>query len=132
MCNLQIRHEVSFKNVTHKICSDACFNRYRMANGLVMNCCEQCGNYLPNRATANHYLLVDGQQKRFCTQNCIRDYKQVSLPVWLAGSERAGLSQVDINLLNGETQWEYMLPKGQGSPDINPCSGIDMVISALG
>uniref|UniRef100_A0A9J8BHI9 Zinc finger MYM-type containing 2 n=1 Tax=Cyprinus carpio carpio TaxID=630221 RepID=A0A9J8BHI9_CYPCA len=74
----EIRHEVSFKNVTHKICSDACFNRYRMANGLIMNCCEQCGNYLPSRATANHFLLIDGQQKRFCCQNCIRDYKQVS------------------------------------------------------
>ncbi|XP_051565424.1 zinc finger MYM-type protein 2-like [Myxocyprinus asiaticus] len=72
----EIRHEVSFKNVTHKICSDACFNRYRMANGLVMNCCEQCGNYLPSRATANYFLLIDGQQKRFCCQNCIRDYKQ--------------------------------------------------------
>uniref|UniRef100_A0A8C1GK68 Zinc finger, MYM-type 2 n=1 Tax=Cyprinus carpio TaxID=7962 RepID=A0A8C1GK68_CYPCA len=72
----EIRHEVSFKNVTHKICSDACFNRYRMANGLIMNCCEQCGNYLPSRATANHFLLIDGQQKRFCCQNCIRDYKQ--------------------------------------------------------
>uniref|UniRef100_A0AAR2JYU1 TRASH domain-containing protein n=1 Tax=Pygocentrus nattereri TaxID=42514 RepID=A0AAR2JYU1_PYGNA len=73
----EIRHEVSFKNVTHKICSDACFNRYRMANGLIMNCCEQCGNYLPSRATANHFLLIDGQQKRFCCQNCVRDYKQV-------------------------------------------------------
>ncbi|TRY89776.1 hypothetical protein DNTS_000015 [Danionella cerebrum] len=72
----EIRHEVSFKNVTHKICSDACFNRYRMANGLIMNCCEQCGNYLPSRASANHFLLIDGQQKRFCCQNCIRDYKQ--------------------------------------------------------
>uniref|UniRef100_A0AAR2IXG4 TRASH domain-containing protein n=1 Tax=Pygocentrus nattereri TaxID=42514 RepID=A0AAR2IXG4_PYGNA len=72
----EIRHEVSFKNVTHKICSDACFNRYRMANGLIMNCCEQCGNYLPSRATANHFLLIDGQQKRFCCQNCVRDYKQ--------------------------------------------------------
>uniref|UniRef100_A0A8C1SWQ3 Zinc finger, MYM-type 2 n=1 Tax=Cyprinus carpio TaxID=7962 RepID=A0A8C1SWQ3_CYPCA len=75
----EIRHEVSFKNVTHKICSDACFNRYRMANGLIMNCCEQCGNYLPSRATASHFLLIDGQQKRFCCQNCIRDYKQVSV-----------------------------------------------------
>ncbi|MEQ2157549.1 hypothetical protein GOODEAATRI_002934 [Goodea atripinnis] len=71
-----IRHEVSFKNVTHKICSDTCFNVYRKANGLIMNCCEQCGDYLPSRASANHFLLVDGQQKRFCCQNCIRDYKQ--------------------------------------------------------
>lgn len=77
-CCLQIRHEVSFKTVTHKICSDACFNVYRRANGLIMNCCEQCGDYLPSRASANHSLLVDGQQKRFCCQNCIREYKQVS------------------------------------------------------
>ncbi|XP_017285668.1 zinc finger MYM-type protein 2 [Kryptolebias marmoratus] len=72
----EIRHEVSFKTVTHKICSDACFNVYRRANGLIINCCEQCGDYLPNRATANHFLLVDGQQKRFCCQNCIKDFKQ--------------------------------------------------------
>ncbi|KAM7406900.1 hypothetical protein PAMA_002883 [Pampus argenteus] len=72
----EIRHEVSFKTVTHKICSDTCFNVYRRANGLIMNCCEQCGDYLPSRASANHFLLVDGQQKRFCCQNCIRDYKQ--------------------------------------------------------
>nr|XP_040057953.1 zinc finger MYM-type protein 2 isoform X3 [Gasterosteus aculeatus aculeatus] len=72
----EIRHEVSFKTVTHKICSDACFNVYRRANGLIMNCCEQCGDYLPSRASANHFLLVDGQQKRFCCQNCIQDFKQ--------------------------------------------------------
>ncbi|XP_061782084.1 zinc finger MYM-type protein 2 isoform X2 [Nerophis lumbriciformis] len=74
----EIRHEVSFKTVTHKICSDMCFNVYRRANGLIMNCCEQCGDYLPNRASANHFLLVDGQQKRFCCQNCIRDFKQAN------------------------------------------------------
>uniref|UniRef100_A0A3Q3K7M6 TRASH domain-containing protein n=1 Tax=Monopterus albus TaxID=43700 RepID=A0A3Q3K7M6_MONAL len=73
----EIRHEVSFKTVTHKICSDACFNVYRRANGLIMNCCEQCGDYLPSRASANHFLLVDGQQKRFCCQNCLKEYKQV-------------------------------------------------------
>ncbi|KAF7645617.1 hypothetical protein LDENG_00201200, partial [Lucifuga dentata] len=73
----EIRHEVSFKTVTHKICSDVCFNVYRMANGLIMNCCEQCGDYLPNRASANHFLLIDGQQKRFCCQNCIREFKQI-------------------------------------------------------
>ncbi|XP_077392651.1 zinc finger MYM-type protein 2 isoform X2 [Festucalex cinctus] len=72
----EIRHEVSFKTVTHKICSDMCFNAYRRANGLIMNCCEQCGDYLPSRASANHFLLVDGQQKRFCCQKCIRDFKQ--------------------------------------------------------
>ncbi|XP_061697515.1 zinc finger MYM-type protein 2 isoform X2 [Syngnathoides biaculeatus] len=72
----EIRHEVSFKTVTHKICSDMCFNVYRRANGLIMNCCEQCGDYLPTRPSANHFLLVDGQQKRFCCQKCIKDFKQ--------------------------------------------------------
>ncbi|MGH0171256.1 UNVERIFIED_CONTAM: hypothetical protein FKN15_060846 [Acipenser sinensis] len=72
----EIRHEVSFKNVTHKICSDHCFNRYRMTNGLIMNCCEQCGEHLQTKSTANHFLIIDGQQKRFCCQNCVKDYKQ--------------------------------------------------------
>ncbi|EPY87110.1 hypothetical protein CB1_000273061 [Camelus ferus] len=72
-----IRHEVSFKNMTHKLCSDHCFNRYRMANGLIMNCCEQCGEYLPSKGAGNNVLVIDGQQKRFCCQSCVSEYKQV-------------------------------------------------------
>ncbi|KAF4787660.1 zinc finger MYM-type protein 2 isoform X1 [Turdus rufiventris] len=72
----QIRHEVSFKNMTHKLCSDHCFNRYRMANGLIMNCCEHCGEYLPSKGAGNNVLTIDGQQKRFCCQNCVGEYKQ--------------------------------------------------------
>ncbi|XP_038617423.1 zinc finger MYM-type protein 2 isoform X3 [Tachyglossus aculeatus] len=80
----EIRHEVSFKNMTHKLCSDHCFNRYRMANGLIMNCCEQCGEYLPSKGAGNNVLMVDGQQKRFCCQSCVSDYKQVgSHPTFL-------------------------------------------------
>ncbi|XP_016277329.1 zinc finger MYM-type protein 2 isoform X4 [Monodelphis domestica] len=73
----EIRHEVSFKNMTHKLCSDHCFNRYRMANGLIMNCCEQCGEYLPSKGAGNNVLIIDGQQKRFCCQSCVSEYKQV-------------------------------------------------------
>ncbi|XP_060626946.2 zinc finger MYM-type protein 2 isoform X1 [Anolis sagrei] len=72
----EIRHEVSFKNMTHKLCSDHCFNRYRMANGLIMNCCEHCGEYLPSKGAANNILVVDGEPKRFCCQNCVCEYKQ--------------------------------------------------------
>uniref|UniRef100_A0A8C3P4X1 Zinc finger MYM-type containing 2 n=1 Tax=Cyanoderma ruficeps TaxID=181631 RepID=A0A8C3P4X1_9PASS len=72
----EIRHEVSFKNMTHKLCSDHCFNRYRMANGLIMNCCEHCGEYLPSKGAGNNVLTIDGQQKRFCCQNCLGEYKQ--------------------------------------------------------
>uniref|UniRef100_A0A8C5E558 TRASH domain-containing protein n=1 Tax=Gouania willdenowi TaxID=441366 RepID=A0A8C5E558_GOUWI len=74
----EIRHEVSFKTVTHKICSDACFNVYRRANGLIMNCCEQCGDYLSSRPSANYFVLVDGQQKRFCCHNCSKEFKQAN------------------------------------------------------
>ncbi|XP_063161856.1 zinc finger MYM-type protein 2 isoform X4 [Candoia aspera] len=77
----EIRHEVSFKNMTHKLCSDHCFNRYRMANGLIMNCCEHCGEYLPSKGAANNILMVDGEPKRFCCQSCVSEYKQtLSVP----------------------------------------------------
>uniref|UniRef100_A0A8C3EG09 Zinc finger MYM-type containing 2 n=1 Tax=Corvus moneduloides TaxID=1196302 RepID=A0A8C3EG09_CORMO len=76
----EIRHEVSFKNMTHKLCSDHCFNRYRMANGLIMNCCEHCGEYLPSKGAGNNVLTIDGQQKRFCCQNCVGEYKARTEP----------------------------------------------------
>uniref|UniRef100_A0A3B4Z321 Zinc finger MYM-type containing 2 n=1 Tax=Stegastes partitus TaxID=144197 RepID=A0A3B4Z321_9TELE len=98
----EIRHEVSFKTVTHKICSDACFNVYRRANGLIMNCCEQCGDYLPSRASANHFLLVDGQQKRFCCQNCIKEYKQVMLAHLQAHSKLASCLTCKTLIKTGE------------------------------
>ncbi|XP_078515001.1 zinc finger MYM-type protein 2 [Lissotriton helveticus] len=72
----EIRHEVSFKSMTHKLCSDHCFNRYRMANGLIMNCCEQCGEYLPSKGAGNNFLIIDGAQKRFCSSACVSEFKQ--------------------------------------------------------
>ncbi|XP_047410112.1 zinc finger MYM-type protein 5 isoform X2 [Sciurus carolinensis] len=71
----EIRHEVSVNNVTHKLCSNHCFNKYRLANGLIMNCCEQCGEYMPNKNAGNN-ILIGGQQKRFCSQSCVTEYKQ--------------------------------------------------------
>ncbi|XP_011814403.1 PREDICTED: zinc finger MYM-type protein 5 isoform X1 [Colobus angolensis palliatus] len=73
----EIRHEVSVNNVTHKLCSDHCFNKYRLANGLIMNCCEHCGEYMPSKSTGNNILVIGGQQKRFCCQSCINEYKQM-------------------------------------------------------
>ncbi|XP_018895498.2 zinc finger MYM-type protein 5 isoform X1 [Gorilla gorilla gorilla] len=73
----EIRHEVSVNNVTHKLCSNHCFNKYRLANGLIMNCCEHCGEYMPSKSTGNNILVIGGQQKRFCCQSCINEYKQM-------------------------------------------------------
>nr|XP_042711244.1 zinc finger MYM-type protein 2 isoform X4 [Chrysemys picta bellii] len=82
----EIRHEVSFKNMTHKLCSDHCFNRYRMAKGLIMNCCEHCGEYLPSKGAGNNVLTIDGQQKRFCCQNCVGEYKQNKVYQFCSGT----------------------------------------------
>ncbi|XP_030778207.1 zinc finger MYM-type protein 5 isoform X2 [Rhinopithecus roxellana] len=73
----EIRHEISVNNVTHKLCSNHCFNKYRLANGLTMNCCEHCGEYMPSKSTGNNILGIGGQQKRFCCQSCINEYKQM-------------------------------------------------------
>ncbi|CAK7321426.1 Zinc finger MYM-type protein 5 [Vulpes lagopus] len=73
----EIRHEVSVNNVIHKLCSNQCFNKYRLANGLIMNCCEQCGEYLPCKSAGNNVLIVEGQQTRFCCQGCVHEYKQM-------------------------------------------------------
>ncbi|XP_028713979.1 zinc finger MYM-type protein 2 isoform X2 [Peromyscus leucopus] len=107
----EIRHEVSFKNMTHKLCSDHCFNRYRMANGLIMNCCEQCGEYLPSKGAGNNVLVIDGQQKRFCCQSCVSEYKQV-------GSHPSFLKEVrdhmqDSFLMQPEALSMQSSPNGQ-------------------
>ncbi|XP_036766066.2 zinc finger MYM-type protein 5 isoform X1 [Manis pentadactyla] len=73
----EIRHEVSINNVIHKLCSNQCFNKYRFANGLVMNCCEQCGEYLPSKSAGNNVLIIEGPQMRFCCQGCVNEYKQM-------------------------------------------------------
>ncbi|XP_045653101.1 zinc finger MYM-type protein 5 isoform X3 [Ursus americanus] len=73
----EIRHEVSVNNVIHKLCSNQCFNKYRLANGLIMNCCEQCGEYLPSKSAGNNVLIIEGQQTRFCCYGCVNEYKQM-------------------------------------------------------
>ncbi|XP_050999136.1 zinc finger MYM-type protein 5 [Acomys russatus] len=77
ICNKlgEVRHEISINNITHKLCSNNCFNEYRLTNGLIMNCCEQCGKYMPKNT--GHNFLITGQQKRFCGQDCANVYKEI-------------------------------------------------------
>ncbi|XP_059540116.1 zinc finger MYM-type protein 5 isoform X1 [Myotis daubentonii] len=79
ICNklTEIRHEVSVNNVTHKLCSNHCFNKYRLTNGLIMNCCEHCGEYLPSKGSGSIVLVIDGQEVTFCCQSCANEYKQM-------------------------------------------------------
>ncbi|XP_051688110.2 zinc finger MYM-type protein 4 isoform X6 [Oryctolagus cuniculus] len=78
MCqkNAVIRHEVNYQNVVHKLCSDACFSKFRSANNLTMNCCENCGGYCYSGSGQCHMLQIEGQSKKFCSSTCVTAYKQ--------------------------------------------------------
>lgn len=76
--SVQIQHEVSNGNVIHRICSDACFTKFRATKGLKTNCCDNCGLYIYNKGLPLEYLFHEGQQKRFCNSACLNSYKKVS------------------------------------------------------
>ncbi|OXB66387.1 hypothetical protein ASZ78_011921 [Callipepla squamata] len=78
MCqkNAVIRHEVNYQNVVHKLCSDACFSKFRSANNLTMNCCENCGGYCYSGSGQCRMLQIEGQLKKFCSSTCVTLYKQ--------------------------------------------------------
>ncbi|KAM9031322.1 zinc finger MYM-type protein 4 isoform 5-T5 [Sarcophilus harrisii] len=85
MCqkNAVIRHEVNYQNVVHKLCSDACFSKFRSANNLTMNCCENCGGYCYSGSGQCHMLQIEGQSKKFCSSTCVTAYKQKSAKITL-------------------------------------------------
>ncbi|XP_043848255.1 zinc finger MYM-type protein 4 isoform X2 [Dromiciops gliroides] len=85
MCqkNAIIRHEVNYQNVVHKLCSDACFSKFRSANNLTMNCCENCGGYCYSGSGQCHMLQIEGQSKKFCSSTCVTAYKQKSAKITL-------------------------------------------------
>ncbi|XP_070616162.1 zinc finger MYM-type protein 3 isoform X2 [Erythrolamprus reginae] len=72
----EIQHEVSNGSVVHRICSDACFTKFRATKGLKTNCCDSCGLYLYNKGSPLEFLHHEGQQKRFCNSACLNGYKK--------------------------------------------------------
>ncbi|XP_032083868.1 zinc finger MYM-type protein 3 isoform X3 [Thamnophis elegans] len=72
----EIQHEVSNGSVVHRICSDACFTKFRATKGLKTNCCDSCGLYLYNKGAPLEFLFHEGQQKRFCNPTCLNSYKK--------------------------------------------------------
>ncbi|XP_075709471.1 zinc finger MYM-type protein 4 [Rhinoderma darwinii] len=79
--NAVIRHEVNYQNVVHKLCSDVCFSKFRSANNLTMNCCENCGGYCYSGSGQCHLLNIDGQCKKFCSSSCVTTFKQKSAKI---------------------------------------------------
>ncbi|XP_062050483.1 zinc finger MYM-type protein 5 isoform X1 [Lepus europaeus] len=116
-CKLtEIRHEVSVNNVTHKLCSNHCFKKYRLANGLIMNCCEQCGVYMPDKTTGISIQTIGGQQQRFCCQSCFNEYQQDMKP--LSASENRKRNAVrEKNEGNSYGSSNTLLEKIEGIPE---------------
>ncbi|XP_042681420.1 zinc finger MYM-type protein 3 isoform X2 [Centrocercus urophasianus] len=78
----EVQHEVSNGNVVHRICSDACFTKFRATKGLKTNCCDYCGLYIYNKGMPVEYLFHEGQQKRFCNSSCLNSYKKKNTRVY--------------------------------------------------
>ncbi|NWX97284.1 ZMYM3 protein, partial [Nothoprocta ornata] len=78
----EIQHEVSNGSVVHRICSDACFTKFRATKGLKTNCCDNCGLYIYNKGLPLEYLFHEGQQKRFCNSTCLNSYKKKNTRVY--------------------------------------------------
>ncbi|XP_071623744.1 zinc finger MYM-type protein 4-like isoform X3 [Heliangelus exortis] len=100
MCqkNAVIRHEVNYQNVVHKLCSDACFSKFRSANNLTMNCCENCGGYCYSGSGQCHTLQIEGHSKKFCNAACVTAYKQKSAkitPCTLCKSLRSSAEMIE-------------------------------------
>lgn len=58
----------------HKMCSDACFNRFRTVNNLSMAGCACCGSYCVNKPIM---LKMDDSSKTLCDTECLLKYKEV-------------------------------------------------------
>ncbi|KAG8448282.1 hypothetical protein GDO86_015395 [Hymenochirus boettgeri] len=78
----EIQHEVSNGNVVHRLCSDSCFTKFRATKGLKTNCCDNCGIYIYNKGLPLEYLFHEGQQKRFCNEACLNNYKKKNTKVY--------------------------------------------------
>ncbi|XP_030360216.1 zinc finger MYM-type protein 4 isoform X8 [Strigops habroptila] len=109
MCqkNAVIRHEVNYQNVVHKLCSDACFSKFRSANNLTMNCCENCGGYCYSGSGQCHVLQIEGQSKKFCSSTCVTAYKQKSAkitPCTLCKALRSSAEMIESTNNLGKTE----------------------------
>ncbi|KAM4538768.1 zinc finger MYM-type protein 4-like isoform 2-T2 [Odontesthes bonariensis] len=66
------KHEVILNGAVHKMCSDACFNRFRSVNNLLMAGCANCGSYCHTKPLM---LKMEGASKTLCDNNCLEKYK---------------------------------------------------------
>uniref|UniRef100_A0A3Q3QKM4 TRASH domain-containing protein n=1 Tax=Monopterus albus TaxID=43700 RepID=A0A3Q3QKM4_MONAL len=67
------KHEVILSGAVHKLCSDACFNRFRTVNNLSMAGCANCGSFSHTKPLM---LKVEEGNKTLCNTECLAKYKE--------------------------------------------------------
>ncbi|XP_029370196.1 zinc finger MYM-type protein 4-like [Echeneis naucrates] len=89
------KHEVILSGSVHKICSDACFNRFRTVNNLSLAGCANCGSYCHSKPLM---LKMQDSNKTLCNIECLSKYKEktkLSLPCTMCRTTRVLAEMVD-------------------------------------
>ncbi|KAG7500671.1 hypothetical protein JOB18_025701 [Solea senegalensis] len=78
MCNrfCSSKHEVILSDNVHKLCSDACFSRFRSLRNLAMAGCANCGSYCHSKPLL---LKMEGGNKTLCNATCLAKYKEKTM-----------------------------------------------------
>uniref|UniRef100_A0A673AZJ2 TRASH domain-containing protein n=1 Tax=Sphaeramia orbicularis TaxID=375764 RepID=A0A673AZJ2_9TELE len=79
------KHEVTLNGNVHKICSDACFNRFRTMNKLSMASCAFCGAFY---GTKPLLLKLEDSSKTLCNLECLNKFKETSHTCTMCRSTR--------------------------------------------
>ncbi|XP_037831690.1 zinc finger MYM-type protein 4 isoform X2 [Kryptolebias marmoratus] len=67
------KHEVVLSGTVHRMCSDACFNRFRTVNNLTMAGCANCGSFCHSKPLL---LKMDDGSKTLCNSECLALFKE--------------------------------------------------------
>ncbi|XP_049890849.1 zinc finger MYM-type protein 4 isoform X3 [Epinephelus moara] len=89
------KHEVILGGAVHKMCSDACFNRFRTVNNLSMAGCANCGSYCHNKPLM---LKMEDSSKTLCNAQCLAKYKEktkINQPCTMCRTARLLAEMVD-------------------------------------
>ncbi|XP_038581186.1 zinc finger MYM-type protein 4-like isoform X1 [Micropterus salmoides] len=90
------KHEVVLSGAVHKICSDACFNRFRTVNNLSLAGCVNCGSYCHSKPLM---LKVEDGNKTLCNAECLAKYKEktkTTVPCLMCRTTRLLAEMVEI------------------------------------
>ncbi|XP_035038448.2 LOW QUALITY PROTEIN: zinc finger MYM-type protein 4 [Hippoglossus stenolepis] len=89
------KHEVILSGAVHKICSDACFNRFRSVNNLSMAGCGNCGSFCHSKPLM---LKMEDGNKTLCNSECLAKYKEktkVTQPCMMCQTTRLLAETID-------------------------------------